>query len=336
MNTTQSLQKRPSLQPGQSGQPVGDAAPLSAAPPPQPLPPSHLQTCSNCDAPLDALQRYCLNCGTRSTYVSNPAVEFVGQKISSSKRGAARLIPKSEALGGGIGGTGVTKQAVPWLIGATMLALILGVFIGSRNGNDQLAAAIASQKPPVVNVSGGGGGSTTATAAPLTSDFTLSKGYTVELQTIPSTSDQAAADAAKSTATSNGAPAVGLINPTDFTLNPAPAGTDYVIFSGQFKNKAGAQKALKKLKAKFPSASLLAVTAATTAAAAGPVNDTTTDLSKFKPSAKKQASDKKKVAALNDKTGQNYVKGQDQLPDTVAIPDGPGATNGTGTLPGGD
>ena len=89
----------------------------------------HGEPCQECGAPLAADQRYCLNCGTRSTYVSNPAVEFVGQKINASKRGAARLIPKSEALNGGIGGTGVTKQAVPWLIGATLIALIVGIFI---------------------------------------------------------------------------------------------------------------------------------------------------------------------------------------------------------------
>jgi hypothetical protein len=335
MNSTQSLQKRPgSEQPTQLSavQPEVEVTEAHA----QPLPPSHLQTCTNCDSPLDALQRYCLNCGTRSTYVSNPAVDFVGQKITASKRGAARLIPKSEALGG-IGGTGVTKQAVPWLIGATLIALIVGIFIGSRNGNDELAAAIANQKAPVVNVSGGGGGPSAATAAPLTSDFTLDKGYTIQLKTIPSTSDQAAADAAKSAATTQGAADVGLINPTDYTIDPAPsAPTDYVIFSGQFEKKADATKAFNKLKKKFPDAKVVGVTAAAGSAAAGPVNDKTDDLSKFKPSAKKKTEDKAKVKDLNNKKGQDYVDAQDDLPDTTVIPADPNANTDPNALPGGD
>lgn len=335
MNSTQSLQKRPQ---DPANTQLSAVAPVQGEvqAEAQPLPPSHLQTCTNCDSPLDALQRYCLNCGTRSTYVSNPAVEFVGEKITASKRGAARLIPKSEALGGGIGGTGVTKQAVPWLIGATMLALILGIFIGSRNGNDQLAAAIANQKPPVVNVSGGGGGGpSAATAAPLTSDFTLDKGYTIQLKTIPSTSDQAAADAAKTAATTAGATDVGLINQTDYTIDPAPAATtDYVIFSGQFKKKADADKAFKKLKAKFPGAKVVGVSAA--AGASGPVNDTTDDLSKFKPSAKKKAEDKAKVKDLNKQTGKDYVDAQDKLDDVTTIPTDPNAPADPNALPGGD
>jgi hypothetical protein len=333
MNNTQSLQRRPASAQPQLSAVENDQLEVQA----QPLPPSHLQTCASCDSPLDALQRYCLNCGTRSTYVSNPAVEFVGQKITASKRGSARLVPKTEALGGGIGGTGINKQAVPWLIGATLIALIVGVFFGSRNGNDELAAAIANKKAPVVNVSGGGGGASAATAAPLTSDFTLAKGYTIELKTIPGASDQAAADAAKSAATTQGAKDVGLINQTDYTIDPAPAAaTDYVIYSGQFKKKADADKAFKKLKAKFPDAKVVGVTAAAGSAAAGPVNDKTDDLSKFKPSTKKKAEDKAKVKSLNKKTGEEYVKAQDDLPATTVIPEDPNAQADPNALPGGD
>jgi hypothetical protein len=220
-----------------------------------------------------------------------------------------------------------------------LLALIVGIFIGSRNGNDELANAIANQKAPVVNVNGGGGGASAATAAatPLMSDFTLAKGYTIELKTIPSTSDQAAADTAKSAATTQGAADVGLINQTDYTIDPAPAATtDYVIFSGQFKNKADATKAFNKLKKKFPDAKVVGVTAAAGSAAAGPVDDTTTDLSKLKPSTKKKAEDKAKVKDLNKKTGQDYVKGQDDLPDQTVVPTDPNAPSDPSATPGGD
>ena len=310
-------------------------APLAPVPQVAPVPPSHLQTCAACDAPLDALQRYCLNCGSRSRYVSNPAVEYL-----ASKRRPDRLIPKSAAGDDGVLGTSVNKTAVPWLVGSVAIALILGLLIGnSDGGNDKLAAALAAQKPPVVNVNGGGGGATGATATPLTSDFTLDKGYTVQVATIPSTSDQAAADAAKADATSKGAKDVGLINPSDFTLDPAPAGTDYLIFSGQFAKKADAEKALKKLKAKFPDAKVVGVTAAaggseTSDAAADSTGDVALD--KYKPSAKKQADDKKNVEDLNSKTGDDYVKEQENLDPVTVVPGDPNANTDPNALPGGD
>lgn len=298
-------------------------------------PPSHLQTCESCDAPLDALQRYCLNCGTRSRYVSNPAVEFI-----AAQRKPSRLIPKSQATQNGFAGTGVNKTALPWLLGAVVVALLAGMLLKGGNDNDKLAAAIANQKAPVVNVNGGGGGATAPVAevTPLTSDFTLNKGYTIQLQTIPSSSDRVAADAAKAAATAKGATKVGLINPTDFTLTPAPAGTDYIIFSGQFKTKALATEALQKLKAKFPDASVLSVAAAGGAAGTDTTADSTGNVSldKYKASPKKKAADKKKVTDLNKKTGKDYVKAQDDLPPVVEVPVDPNANTDPNALPGGD
>ena len=53
----------------------------------------------------------------------------------------------------------------------------------------------------------------TAATTPITSDWTLDKGYTVELKTLPTAgTDQAAVDSAKQDATSQGAADVGIIN----------------------------------------------------------------------------------------------------------------------------
>jgi hypothetical protein len=295
------------------------------------LPPSHLQICDSCDAPLDALQRYCLNCGTRSRYTRNPAVEFL-----ASKHKPSRLTPKSAVVDRGIGGTGVTKNALPWLVGATIAALAIGAYFGNSGSSDnaKLAAAIANQKAPVINV-GGGGGATTATAAavtPLTSDFTLSEGYTIQLQTIPQAgSDQAAVDAAKAAATAKGASTVAFINPADHAVTPDPGATNYVIVSGAFKKKGDAAAALKQLKAKFPAASVVSVKAAGGADADGAVLSTGTNgkaahsLKSYKPSAKKQSADKKSVDDLADKKGQAYRDAQNKLPAEVTVPGDPNA-----------
>jgi hypothetical protein len=209
--------------------------------------------------------------------------------------------------------------------------LILGVFIGQGSGNDtdKLAAALAAQKPPVVNV--GGGGATTATATAdvtLTSDYSLAEGYAVQLQTIPQAgADQAAVDAAKAAATAKGATAVGFINPSDHAVTPDPGADKYVIYSGEFKKKPDAEKALKKLKAKFPDATVVAVKASAgeggTELGTGTNGKAVHSAKDYKPSAKRVAEDKKKVEDLQDKTGEDYRKAQNDLPAEIDIPGDP-------------
>ena len=137
------------------------------------------------------------------------------------------------------------------------IAVAIGVLVGKGNGggnnNDQqLAEALKS-----LQASGGGGTAlaSTAAATPITSDFTLDQGYTVELKTLPvDGTDQAAVDAAKKAATDQGAADVGIINISEFAVTPAPPANTYVLFSGEFKSKAEATKALGKLKGKFKDA----------------------------------------------------------------------------------
>ena len=66
------------------------------------------------------------------------------------------------------------------------IAVAIGVLVGkgNRRNNDQdLAAAIKSLQ---ARTAGGGHAlASTAATTPITSDFTLDKGYTVELQTLP-------------------------------------------------------------------------------------------------------------------------------------------------------
>ena len=146
------------------------------------------------------------------------------------------------------GPSGARAAAVLFFV-VLPIAVAIGVLVGKGNGNDNQDIADA-----IKNLQAGGAGSqlaSTAASTPITSDWTLDKGYTVELKTLPQSSDQAAVDAAKKAATSQGAPDVGVINPADFTVTPAPQGGGYVLYSGQFKTKAEATKALAKLKGKF-------------------------------------------------------------------------------------
>lgn len=322
MNPVQSLQKRPQRSTPVNGE-VVDAA--TAAPQNgnvTAIPGAPLQTCEHCDSLLDAQQRYCLNCGTRSRYVTNPAVDFLA---AQRRRKALASTPVEDR---GYGGTGITKKALPWVAASTVSALILGFLIGGiggeDNNNEALLAALAKQ--PVATAAAAP--TTAVGAVTIASDFTLDKGFAVQISTLPSTSDQAAVDAAKTAATGKGASDVGVINPADFTVKPDPTG-NFVIYSGQFEKKSEAQAALKKLKKDFPDAQVVAVTSVASGDVADVLGNPEEGVSEAltEPVTKeKVAKDKKAVEDLNDKTGEEFVEGQDDLPDAIVNDDAPPAT----------
>ncbi len=82
-------------------------------------------------------------------------------------------------------------------------------------------------------------------------------GYTVQLQTLPSSGTSVAAvEAAKTAATAKGAGAVGALKSEEFSSLPSGS---YVIYSGVYHKKAEAEKALAHLRKSFPSAKILSV-----------------------------------------------------------------------------
>ncbi|MFT4049493.1 MAG: SPOR domain-containing protein [Solirubrobacterales bacterium] len=276
---------------------VNNVTPLPAGP--------QRYACAACDATLDNQQRYCLNCGSRSRYVTNPAVDYIAER--QRKRGVV------DTTGGddGIAGTGVTKRALPWLIGSTLVALILGVFLGGlrkTDNNDALLAALAARPAAVAAPTG-------ATAAvanvSITSDWTLDSGYTVQVATVPTGSDQAAVDAAKQAATTKGASDVGVINPEDYTVAPDSGGA-YVIYSGEFKDEKSANAALKKIKGKIADAKVVKVTSTSAGADTEIPKGETSSQEMVKTGVSKEeakkSTDKAKKHATE--TGDDYVDNQ--------------------------
>jgi hypothetical protein len=212
------------------------------------------------------------------------------------------------------------------------IAVAIGVLVGKGNGNNDQDLADA-----IKNLQVNGTGSqlaSTAAATPVTSDWTLDKGYTVELKTLPADgTDQAAVDSAKKDAMDQGATDVGIINTSEFTVTPAPAAGAFVLYSGQFKSKAEATKALGKLKAKFKDAQVVSVKK--NSSGEGQLVDKTAygDVHKvegFTPSAQKVASDTALVNEQSKKTGQNYVDSQKDLPDVIVVGGNGGGSTPTG------
>src|SRR3954453_12070953 len=166
-------------------------------------------TCEECGAPLDEKQRYCVSCGARRRDKGGPAVQYFAGAGKRRRPGSGKAT----------GGSGARAAAVLFFV-VLPIAVAIGVLVGKGNGNDNQDIADAIQ-----NLQSSGGGTalaSTAASTPIASDWTLDKGYTVELKTLPQSSDQAAVDSAKKDATSKGVPDVGVLNPAEFTVTPAP------------------------------------------------------------------------------------------------------------------
>jgi hypothetical protein len=277
--------------------------------------------CEECGAPMDEKQRYCVSCGARRRDKGGPAVQYFANAGKRTRRGTGKA-----------SGTSGARAAAVLFFVVLPIAVAIGVLVGKGNGNDNQDLADAIQ-----NLKAGGTGpqlASTAAAAPITSDWTLDKGYTVELKTLPQSSDQAAVDAAKKEATSQGAADVGVINPADFTVTPAPQGGGYVLYSGQFKTKAEATKAIAKLKPKFLGALVVAVKRSTGGDQGQLVSKTAYgDVHKvegFVPSDQKVASDTALVNQEGQKTGKDYVDSQKDLPDVIVVGGNGGGSNPAG------
>ena len=204
------------------------------------------------------------------------------------------------------------------------IAVAIGVLVGKGNGNNDQGLADAIKG---LHAGGGSGGQLASTAAttPTTSDFTLDKGYTVELKTLPADgTDQAAVDSAKQGATSQGAADVGIINTSEFTVTPAPPANTYVLYSGRFKSKAEATKALGKLKGKFKDAKGVVSVKKNASREGQLVNNTAYGVTSTRSRAsrrvpRKTASDTAIVNQEGQKTGKNYIDSQKNLPDVIVV-----------------
>jgi len=254
------------------------------------------EPCPRCGAPLAADQRYCLECGTRRAEARVPFLDVLAPRAAAAPPTPPERRRLIDSIGGGTAALGVALA---------VLFLAVGVLVG-RSGNDRAAAPA----PSVVTVGGGAGATGAAaggaTQAAFKSDWPAGQsGWTVQLKALPkSSNDPAKVAAAKSDASSKGAPAVGALDSDDFgSLTPA----QYVVYSGRFKTKAEAAKALGKLGKSFPGAKVVQVSAG--GGGAAPVNNSA-----------KAKHDKQVLQQLGNLSGSDYSKQSRKLPKTVELP----------------
>jgi hypothetical protein len=274
-------------------------------------PPTY-EPCGQCGAPLGDNQRYCVVCGTNRRHPEDPVARYLANAARRPAPAPARP-PASRSDG-------------KWV--AVALALLpvaagIGVMVGNSGGSssdDKLLAALRDRPAAV----GTGSASTAAATSALSSDFGLDKGYVVELGTLPwDTTTKDTAAKAKDAATAKGAKAVGLINPDDYALTPSTGG-DYLLYAGEYKTKADAEKALKKLRATFPDAKVVKVGASSSnrasAAGNGKLSSSDAVAQQSHPTAQQKQDGAQIVQEIQANKGKSYVEQQRQLPDTIVVP----------------
>ena len=220
--------------------------------------------CPACNSPVAPDQRYCLNCGARQ---AEPRVDFVqllagnggGRQADSGGAGSSQPPPRDWTPVLALGG-----------LAALALVLVVGVLIGRGGGNTAKQAAA----PQIITVGGGAGAGTSAGTSATSASLTKisddwpagTDGWTVQLQTLRKAGATAASvTAAKSAASSKGAPKVGVLD----AANYKSLGSGYIIYSGVDKTRKDAEAALGKLKKSFPDAKVIHVVPGGGAAGAG-------------------------------------------------------------------
>lgn len=241
--------------------------------------------CPSCGAALAADQRYCLECGESGRRQGPPHV----------------LVPvPAPARARGVWTTGPTGAIAA--VACLLLAMGVGVLIGRSNGAN-VNRVVAAQPPPPQVITVNAGGASPVAAAGFTDDWPAGMiGYTVKLAKL---SSAAAVPAAKAAASAKGARGVGALSGDNY--QGLGAGS-FIVYSGVYPKKAQAVKALARLKAHFPAASVVAVKPVAGGSAAAAATRPAASAGPASPALQK----------LQNATGQDYVKKSKALPNKIS------------------
>jgi hypothetical protein len=143
--------------------------------------------CDQCQAPLEARQRYCVVCGTRRRSGDDPATRYFAEATRRARAVRVAVGPPARR--------GLSPMAL--LLALVPLAAALGVLVGRGQdaGDERLVEILRSQRPPVVNITGATAGAatpaTTAAAAAATATAKAGKDAKAKTGTGKRTSDGA-------------------------------------------------------------------------------------------------------------------------------------------------
>jgi len=268
--------------------------------------------CTHCGSPLAADQRFCLNCGTRRAERRVP-VEATRAPSPALEGGAGRRLAPAG------GPPAVQRLGGAWGVAALLLlALGVGVIIGSLGGDDAPVAAT----PPEVTIAGGALGTTgsstpVADTTPAADEWPDQDGFTVQLGELPKAgTDQAAADAAKAAAGAKGAAAPGVLDAGAHGLTEG----QLVLYSGVFSKRRQATAALDGLKAAYPDARVIEVKAASSASDAATAGGSSPGEAAGSTPSKPATISRSKLKEAENLDPEAFQKQSKKLKKTTAIP----------------
>ena len=290
------------------------------------------EPCQECGAPMDRQQRYCVSCAARRADVSNPASRYFAAASRQRRRGTTSGSSQPPTTSNG------TRAAGVFFFALLPIAVAVGVLVGrggSSTDDDALLAALRQSDAGAIAAADQAKTEDVSTATDLlSSDFSLDQGFTVKIGALPvDGTDQAAVDQAKSDAEDKGAEDVGIINPGDYATTPDQGQKSYILYSGEFKDRGSAEKALAGLKKDFPDAEVIGVKSSAAAGASsakgGDVNQnkvvaetshgTVHQVSTAPPSKEQVEHDTAIVNDIGNQTGEDYTDLQQSLPDVTVV-----------------
>jgi hypothetical protein len=156
------------------------------------------QQCEECGAPVEAAQRYCVNCGAHRRHVQDPAARYLSQASGRARSGPVRR-----------GATAVRRRGGGWAAAAVLavipVAAAIGVVVGRSSNNqdtrlvqalDHQIQALDSERAQVGAASSSAGSSSSGSTTASTG--TKSKGHKT------TTKKASKSASAKTVATKNG------------------------------------------------------------------------------------------------------------------------------------
>ncbi len=267
---------------------------------------SSTEQCTNCGAPLAADQRYCLQCGERRVPVSS---FLLGDRPGSSPPATPPLTPSDAEQPQR--GNALTVIAG---VGVLLLAMGVGVLIGRSSAPKQSSAPAQVISVSSAPTGAAGAGTTEAT---FTGSWPAGKsGYTVQLETLPvSGTTVSAVESAKTSASGKGATAVGAIKSEEFSSLTAG---NYVIYSGEYKSKGEAEKALGGLRKNFSSATVVKVSnGSSSSGSSGSSGSGSSGGGSQPPSSLTKPAPPSTLKTESKAKGKSYEEQSKNLPDVV-------------------
>jgi hypothetical protein len=275
-------------------------------------------TCASCGSPLAEDQRYCLQCGERT---APPSSVLLGGPPSpaAAVQSSASLVPPGylpPGVPGAQGGGERRGNAVTIIsgVGVLLLAMGVGVLIGRSS-----AAKSNAPVSPVINLATAPAStsSPTTSEAAFTSDWPAgTSGYTVQLQTLPSSGTAlSAVEAAKSAASAKGAKSVGALKSEEFASLPAG---NYIVYSGVYSKQGEANKAVKGLKKSFPTASVIHVATGAAKSSSGSTSSKTPAAKSGVGSSESHPAPPSVIENLHKHKGKSYEEESKNLPNVVS------------------